>query len=124
MTAKDIKHLDELTAEVKCLRAKLSRLKDASKVLAMDYAVVSVSGVGCDPVGQTAVSVVDVEDEILKNVLEMVELIDRIPSEKTRKIFRHRYINMRTWAQIADEFGYKSAGYVARHVRRGKKTAF
>ena len=124
MTADEVKRLDELTAEVKRLRAKLSRLKDASKISAMDYAVVSGSGGTGDPVGQTAVSVVDVEDAILKNVLEMVEIIDRIPSEKTRKIFRRRYIDQRTWAQIADEFGYKSAGYVARHVRRVKKAAF
>ena len=109
MTAEEVKRLDELTAEVKRLRAKLSRLKDASKISAMDYAVVSGSGRTGDPVAQTAVSVVDVEDAILKNILEMVELIDRVPSEKTRKIFRRRYINMWTWAQIADELGYASA---------------
>lgn len=109
MTAADLERLDELAKDTKDLRAELSRLRNASPVSATNY---SSSGVGSgtgDPVSRTACSAADVEEQILRNVLEMVEIIDKIPSEKTRKIFRRRYINQQTWSQIADELGYVSA---------------
>lgn len=109
MTAADLKRLDELAKDTKDLRDELSRLRNASPVSATNY---SSSGVGSgtgDPVAEAACSTADVEEQILRNVLEMVEIIDKIPSEKTRKIFRRRYINQKTWAQIADELGYVSA---------------
>ena len=109
MTAADLKRLDELATDTKKLRTELSRIRNASPVSATNY---SSSGAGSgtsDPVAKAACSAADIEDQILRNVLEMVEIIDKIPSEKTRKIFRRRYINQRTWSQIADELGYVSA---------------
>lgn len=109
MTAADLERLDELHKATNKLRSRLESLRNASPVSATNY---SSSGAGSgtgDPVAEAACSVADVEEEILRNVLEMVEIIDKIPSEKTRKIFRRRYINQRTWSQIADELGYVSA---------------
>ena len=109
MTAADLERLDNLAAETKQLRSRLESLRNASPVSAVNYSWTGGNGGTSDPVAEAACSAVDVEEEILRNVLEMVEIIDKIPSEKTRKIFRRRYINQRTWSQIADELGYVSA---------------
>lgn len=109
MTATDLERLDNLAAETNKLRSRLESLRNASPVSATNYSQTGAgSGTG-DPVAEAACSAADIEEEILRNVLEMVEIIDKIPSEKTRKIFRRRYINQKTWAQIADELGYVSA---------------
>lgn len=109
MTAADLKRLDELREETSGLRSRLESLRNASPVSAVNYSGTGGNGGTGDPVSRTACSAADIEEEILRNVLEMVEIIDKIPSEKTRKIFRRRYINQRTWSQIADELGYVSA---------------
>lgn len=109
MTAADLKRLDELAVKTKDLRAELSRLRNASPVSTTNYSGTGGNGGTGDPVAEAACSAADVEEQILHNVLEMVEIIDKIPSEKTRKIFRRRYINQQTWSQIADEMGYVSA---------------
>lgn len=109
MTAADLERLDELREETNRLRSRLESLRNASLVSAVNYSGTGGNGGTGDPVAEAACSAVDVEEEILRNVLEMVEIIDKIPSEKTRKIFRRRYINQRTWSQIADELGYVSA---------------
>lgn len=109
MTAADLKRLDELAADTKKLRTELSRLRNASPVSATNYSQTGGNGGTGDPVAEAACSATDIEEDILRNVLEMVEIIDKIPSEKTRKIFRRRYVNQRTWSQIADELGYVSA---------------
>lgn len=109
MTSVDLERLDELRKETNKLRSRLESLRNASPVSAVSYSGEGVgSGTG-DPVAEAACSAADIEEQILRNVLEMVEIIDKIPSEKTRKIFRRRYINQKTWAQIADELGYVSA---------------
>lgn len=120
MTEADLKRLEELSAKTKDLRAELSRLRNASPVSAVNYSGTGAgSGTG-DPVAEAACSAADIEEEILRNVLEMVEIIDKIPSEKTRKIFRRRYINQKTWAQIADELGYVSAQGPRKRMNRYK----
>ena len=122
MTAADLERLDELSAKTNELRTELSRLRNASVVSAVNYSgACAGSGTG-DPVSRVACSAADIEDQILRNVLEMVEIIDKIPSEKTRKIFRRRYINQKTWAQIADELGYVSAQGPRKRMK-GYKTA-
>lgn len=122
MTATDLERLDELRKETNKLRSRLESLRNASPVSAVNYSGTGVgSGTG-DPVSRTACFAADIEDQILHNVLEMVEIIDKIPSEKTRKIFRRRYINQKTWAQIADELGYVSAQGPRKRMK-GYKTA-
>lgn len=56
-----------------------------------------------------------------KAVLEMVELIDTIPKEKTRKIFRMRYIYGYSWRKIADKMEYDSSRGPRIRVQRYKK---
>ena len=109
MTTDDLKRLDELHEETNKLRSRLESLRNASPVSATNYSGIGGNGGTVDPVSSVACSTADIEEEILRNVLEMVEIIDKIPSEKTRKIFRRRYINQRTWSQIADELGYVSS---------------
>lgn len=109
MTTADLERLDELRKATNKLRSRLESLRNASVVSATNYSQTGGNGGTGDPVAEAACSVADIEEGMLRNVLEMVEIIDKIPSEKTRKIFRRRYINQRTWSQIADELGYVSA---------------
>ena len=120
MTAADLERLDELREETNRLRSRLERLRNASVVSATNYSQTGGNGGTGDPVSRTACSAADIEEEMLRNVLEMVEIIDKIPSEKTRKIFRRRYINRRTWSQIADELGYSDERNLRRRVSRYK----
>lgn len=120
MTAADLERLDNLAAETKQLRSRLESLRNASEVSAVNYSGTGGNGGTGDPVAEAACSAADIEEEILRNVLEMVEIIDKIPSEKTRKIFRRRYINQKTWAQIADELGYSDERNLRRRVSRYK----
>ena len=120
MTAADLKRLDELREETNRLRSRIEWLRNASVVSATNYSQTGGNGGTGDPVAEAACSASDIEEEILRNVLEMVEIIDKIPSEKTRKIFRRRYINRRTWSQIADELGYSDERNLRRRVSRYK----
>ena len=120
MTAADLERLDELRKATNKLRSRLESLRNASPVSAVNYSQTGGKGGTGDPVSRTACSAADIEDEILRNILEMVEIIDKIPSEKTRKIFRRRYINRRTWSKIADELGYSDERNLRRRVSRYK----
>lgn len=120
MTEADLNRLDELRKATNKLRSRLEWLRNASVVSATNYSgAVAGSDTG-DPVAEAACSAADVEEQILRNVLEMVEIIDKIPSEKTRKIFRRRYINQQTWSQIANEMGYVSAQGPRKRMNRYK----
>ena len=120
MTAADLERLDELREATNKLRDRLESLRNTSPVSAVNYSGTGGNGGTGDPVAEAACSAADVEEEMLRNVLEMVEIIDKIPSEKTRKIFRRRYINRRTWSQIADELGYSDERNLRRRVSRYK----
>lgn len=113
MTATDLKRLDELAADTKDLRAELSRLRNASVVSATNYSQTGGNGGTGDPVAKAACSVADVEEEILRNVLEMVEIIDGVPKPHIRRVMRKRYINGHSWKRIAEELHYedKAAPY-------------
>lgn len=121
MTAADLKRLDELAADTKKLRTELSRLRNASSVSATNY---SSSGAGsgtCDPVSRTACFAADIEDQMLRNVLEMVEIIDGVPTPYTRRVMRMRYINGYSWGRIAQELGYTDSAAPYRLLLRYRK---
>lgn len=121
MTAADLERLDELAADTKDLRAELSRLRSASPVSAVSYSGAGVgSGTG-DPVSRTACSAADIEDQILRNVLEMVEIIDSVPTPYTRRVMRMRYINGYSWGRIAQELGYTDSAAPYRLLLRYRK---
>lgn len=121
MTADDLERLDELATDTKKLRDELSRLRNASPVSATNY---SSSGAGSgtgDPVAKAACSVADIEEEILRNVLEMVEIIDSVPTPYTRRVMRMRYINGYSWGRIAQELGYTDSAAPYRLLLRYRK---
>ena len=121
MTAADLERLDALAKDTKDLRAELSRLRNASPVSATNY---SSSGAGSgtgDPVAKAACSAADVEEQILRNVLEMVEIIDSVPTPYTRRVMRMRYINGDSWGRIAQELGYTDSAAPYRLLLRYRK---
>lgn len=121
MTAADLKRLDELRKETNKLRTRLEWLRNASEVSAVNYSMAGVgSGTG-DCVSRAVLSVIAVEDKIRQAQAAMLDIIDTIPDAKTRKIFRRKYIDLRTWNQIADEFGYADEQGPRARVRRYKK---
>ena len=121
MTAADLKRLDELAKDTKDLRAELSRLRNASPVSATNYSGAGGNGGTGDCVSRTVLSVMAVEDKIRQVQAAMLDIIDTIPDAKTRKIFRRKYIDLCTWNQIADEFGYADEQGPRARVRRYKK---
>lgn len=124
MNAVDLERLDALAAERDSLQNRLRAIRSASVVSATNYSQTGTgSGTG-DPVASAVVSAAEVEDDIVRIVLEMVEIIDTIPPMKTRKIFRRRYINRFAWAQIADEMGYISVDGPKKRMRGYKKGLF
>lgn len=121
MTAADLERLDELVVKTKDLRDELSRLRNASVVSATNYSQTGTgSGTG-DCVSCAVLSVMDVEDKIRQAQAAMLDIIDTIPDAKTRKIFRRKHIDLCTWNQIADEFGYADEQGPRARVRRYKK---
>ena len=121
MTADDLKRLDNLAAETNRLRSRLESLRNASPVSAINYSGTGVgSGTG-DCVSRTVISVMTIEDKIRQVQAAMLDIIDTIPDAKTRKIFRRKYIDLCTWNQIADEFGYADEQGPRARVRRYKK---
>lgn len=118
MTAADLKRLDELAKDTKDLRDELSRLRNASPVSATNY---SSSGAGSgtgDCVSRMVLSVMDVEDKIRQAQAAMLDIIDTIPSTKTRKIFRRKYVDGWSCSRIADDLGYLDERSVRRRIRR------
>ena len=90
-------------------------------VSAVNYSGAGVgSGTG-DCVSRAVLSVMAVEDKIRQAQAAMLDIIDTIPDAKTRKIFRRKYIDLCTWNQIADEFGYADEQGPRARVRRYKK---
>lgn len=121
MTAADLKRLDELAVKTKDLRAELSRLRNASPVSATNYSSSGAGSSTCDPVAEAACSAADVEEQILRNVLEMVEIIEKVPKAYTRIIMRLRYINGDSWGRIAQELGYTDSAAPYRLLLRYRK---
>ena len=121
MTAADLERLDELREATNKLRSRLESLRNASPVSAINY---SGSGAGSgtgDPVAVAACSAADIEDQILRNVLEMVEIIDSVPTPYTRRVMRMRYINGYSWGRIAQELGYTDSAAPYRLLLRYRK---
>lgn len=121
MTATDLKRLDELREETNKLRSRLESLRNASVVSATNYSQKGGNGDTGDCVSRAVLSVMDVEDKIRQAQAAMLDIIDTIPDAKTRKIFRRKYIDLCTWNQIADEFGYADEQGPRARVRRYKK---
>ena len=121
MTAADLKRLDELAKDTKDLRTELSRLRNASPVSATNYSGTGGNGGTGDPVAEAACSAADIEDQILRNVLEMVEIIDSVPTPYTRRVMRMRYINGYSWGRIAQELGYTDSAAPYRLLLRYRK---
>lgn len=121
MTTADLERLDELHKETNGLRNRLESLRNASAVSATNYSGTGAgSGTG-DCVSRTVLSVMTIEDKIRQVQAAMLDIIDTIPDAKTRKIFRRKYIDLCTWNQIADEFGYADEQGPRARVRRYKK---
>lgn len=121
MTIADLKRLEEIRDELKRLRSRLEWLRNASVVSATNYSQTGGNGGTGDCVSRTVLSVMDVEDKIRQKQAAMLDIIDTIPDAKTRKIFRRKYIDLCTWNQIADEFGYADEQGPRARVRRYKK---
>lgn len=121
MTAADLKRLDNLAAETKQLRSRLESLRNASEVSAVNYLGTGGNGGTGDPVAEAACSVADIEEEMLRNVLEMVEIIDSVPTPYTRRVMRMRYINGYSWGRIAQELGYTDSAAPYRLLLRYRK---
>lgn len=121
MTAADLERLDELRKATNKLRSRLEWLRNASEVSAVNYSGTgSGSGTG-DPVAEAACSAVDIEEEMLRNVLEMVEIIDSVPTPYTRRVMRMRYISGYSWGRIAQELGYTDSAAPYRLLLRYRK---
>lgn len=121
MTAADLERLDNLAAETKQLRSRLESLRNASAVSAVNYSGTGGNGGTGDPVAEAACSAADIEDQILHNVLEMVEIIDGVPTPYTRRVMRMRYINGYSWGRIAQELGYTDSAAPYRLLLRYRK---
>ena len=121
MTAADLERLDELSKETNRLRSRLESLRNASPVSATNYSQTGGNGGTGDPVAEAACSAVDVEEEMLRNVLEMVEIIDSVPTPYTRRVMRMRYINGYSWGRIAQELGYTDSAAPYRLLLRYRK---
>ena len=121
MTAADLERLDNLADETKQLRSRLESLRNASPVSAVNYSGTGGNGGTSDPVAEAACSAADVEEEILRNVLEMVEIIDSVPTTYTRRVMRMRYINGYSWGRIAQELGYTDSAAPYRLLLRYRK---
>ena len=121
MTAADLERLDELREATNKLRSRLESLRNASVVSATNYSQTGGNGGTGDPVSHTACSVADIEDQILHNVLEMVEIIDSVPTPYTRRVMRMRYINGYSWGRIAQELGYTDSAAPYRLLLRYRK---
>lgn len=121
MTTDDLKRLDELREETNKLRNRLESLRNASEVSAVNYSGTGGNGGTGDPVSRTACFAADIEDQILRNVLEMVEIIDSVPTPYTRRVMRMRYINGYSWGRIAQELGYTDSAAPYRLLLRYRK---
>lgn len=118
MTAEDFNKLDELRNDLFTLRERLSGLKSASAVSAVNYSGTGGNDGTGDSVANTAVKIVDIENAILRCVLAMVEIIDTVPKAYTRKVMRLRYVNSLSWNQIAQRLGYTDSAAPYRLLRR------
>ena len=121
MTAADLERLDDLRKETNKLRSRIESLRNASPVSAVNYSGTGGNGGTGDCVSRTVISVMTIEDKIRQVQAAMLDIIDTIPDAKTRKIFRRKYIDLCTWNQIADEFGYADEQGPRARVRRYKK---
>ena len=121
MNADDLERLDELRKETNRLRSRIEWLRNASVVSATNYSQTGGNGGTGNPVAEAACSAADVEEEILRNVLEMVEIIDGVPTPYTRRVMRMRYINGYSWGRIAQELGYMDSAAPYRLLLRYRK---
>lgn len=108
--------------------AKLEQIADlrrlATKITRDCSTVVGSCGRFSDRVGNTAVKIADLEEEINRDIDRLVDLKERIKgicgllADETQKtIIERRYILGEEWEDIADKIGYSSRHIARLHAR-------
>lgn len=108
MTKRELSQLYFLKKEIAKDKERLARLEAAARKSAEQLTGMPRGGVKQDKVGDLSAEIADLEKEIDRNVArcykEMVRItryVDSIPDSQMRLVFKLRYVDLKSWAQIA-----------------------
>lgn len=105
---------------------EVSRLRDLATKITSSIKPDAVSSGGgmSDKIGNAVARIIDLENEINSEIDRLVDLrndvesvLSLIKNEKQYAVLQKRYIQFKTWEQIAEEIGYSYYGVCKLHGR-------
>lgn len=114
MTAKEyLRQLWQLDREVNIKYQELEQLRASIGIKAMNREDVVNSGQTSDPVAETVIRIIAMEEHINRKIDKLIDLrrkitdqIDGMESRTFRNILTCRYVLMQNWNQISETMGY------------------
>ena len=105
MTRSDYDRLKELSAETKRLKKRLRAGKNGSFVPAVNYSGMGGNASTGDSVSRMVCDWSGMEERIASNTVEMGNIIDTEPDADMRELLWARFVQHKTWLQIACALG-------------------
>ena len=118
MTVKELSELHYLDGMIKHETERLEELRDAADVKAQVITGMPTAHGAHDRIGEVIPRIVDMQREIEENIKGYRERRERIlkfihsaPQVRLRLIMALRFIDQRSWQEVADEIGGKETEY-------------
>lgn len=118
MTVKELSELHYLDGMIKHETERLEELRDAADVKAQVITGMPTAHGAHDRIGEVIPRIVDMQREIEENIKSYRERRERIlkfihsaPQVRLRLIMALRFIDQRSWQEVADEIGGKETEY-------------
>lgn len=118
MTVKELSELHYLDGMIKHETERLEELRDAADVKAQVITGMPTAHGAHDRIGEVIPRIVDMQREIEDNIKGYRERRERIlkfihsaPQVRLRLIMALRFIDQRSWQEVADEIGGKETEY-------------
>lgn len=121
MTAADLKRLDEIRNELKCLKSRLESLRNASVVSATNYSQMGGKCSTGDPVAKAACSASDIEYSMYMLRCEGCGILKNVEPDSLCEALTLFYLEcLPSWTEVSRVMG-KHRNYAGRLYRNFKE---
>ncbi len=123
MTVQELSQLGYLERLIRKQQARLEELREAADVKSPALSGMPKSPGAGDRIGEIVSEIVDRETALEESIAKYTELrnrltefIDRIPNARIKLIMILRFIDRKSWLDVADEAGEDETEYSVKHA--------
>ena len=123
MTVQELQQLAYLEKLIEHEKERLENLRASVDLQSPRLTDMPKAGGARDKLGDTVPEIVDQEAEIRKNLREYTEIrekltryINRVPNARIKLIMILRFIDRKSWEEVADEIGGRETEYSVKHM--------